>query len=289
MESSSLSPKTAHSFVSAATALVFAFATLALTAHLLGADSLPGSSPLGPSTAFAFLALSGAAFLVAQESSQRRVAGKVLGLVVALLGAATAVEHVFGVDLRIGRLFAGGGDPAADARMSLPGAVEFVLLGAAAFAIEVKTAEQRRVSDFLVLASLFVLLQVGLASLLRPADAGAASGIGLGSALLFALAAAALLSARSESAAVALVGSDRPAGRVARRLLPLAIGGPLVVGLLAIVGVRSGWIDFAEATSLLITLAMAGFVDIAWLGSDGIRRAEQALQVASRAHARLMR
>src|SRR5206468_1699601 len=90
-------------------------------------------------------------------------------------------------------------------------------------------------------------------------------------------------------AAVALLRGDQPAGRVARRLLPLAIGGPLLVGLLAIVGVRSGWIDFAGATSLLVTLAMASFVDIVWLGSDGIRRTKQALDVASRAHSRLVR
>ena len=115
------------------------------------------------------------------------------------------------------------------------------------------------------------------------------TGVGLGSTLFFVLAAAALLSARVESAAVALLGSDHPAGRVARRLLPLAIGGPLLVGLFAIVGVRSGWIDLAEAISLLVTLAMAGFVDIVWLGSDGIRRAKQALDVAFRAHSRLMR
>src|SRR5439155_7984275 len=135
----------------------------------------------------------------------------------------------------------------------------------------------------------FVLLQLGLASLCRPAGTGVGGGIGLGSALLFVLAAAALLSARVESAAVALLASDHPAGRLVRRLLPLAIGGPLLVGLLAIIGVRSGWIDFAGAIALLVALAMASFVDIVWLGSDGIRRAEQALHVASRAHSRLMR
>lgn len=294
MESSSLRSKTADRFVRITTGLLFAFTALALADHLLGASLvariLPGSSPLGPSAAVPFLALSAAAFLVAEESSRRQVAGKALGLVVALLGAATAAEHVFGVDLRIDRLFAGGGGSAADVRMSLPSAVEFVLLGAAAFAIDVKTPQHHRLSDFLVLASLSVLLQLGLARLCGAAGAfEPRTGVGLGSTLFFVLAAAALLSARIESAAVGLLGSDSPAGRVARRFLPLAIGGPLLVGLFAIVGVRSGWLDHAGAISLLVTLAMASFVDIVWLGSDGMRRAEQALQVASRAHARLMR
>jgi PAS domain S-box-containing protein len=294
VESSSLRSKTADLFVRITAGLLFAFTALALTDHLLGASLvariLPGSSPLGPGAAVPFLALSGAAFLVAEESSRRQVAGKALGLVVALLGAATAAEHVFGVDLRIDRLLASGGGPTADVRMSLASAVELVLLGAAAFAIDVKTPQQHRLSDFLVLTSLFVLLQLALASLCGAAGAfEPRTGVGLGSTLFFLLVAAALLSARVESAAVGLLGSDRPAGRVARRLLPLAIGGPLLVGLIAIVGVRSGWLDQAGAISLLVTVAIAGFVDIVWLGSDGMRRAEQALQVASRAHARSMR
>ena len=121
--------------------------------------------PLGASAALLFLILAGAVFLVAEQSPQRQVAGRVLGLIVALLGAAAAVEHVFGVDLRVGRIFAGGDDAGGGVRMSLPCAVEFVFLGAAAFAIDVKTPQHHRLSDFLVLASLFVLLQLGLARL----------------------------------------------------------------------------------------------------------------------------
>jgi PAS domain S-box-containing protein len=287
---SSIRSKTADVVVRAGTGLLFALAVLALADALfrasLVARVLPG---LGASAALLFLVLAGAVFLVAEQSPQRQTAGRVLGLIVALLGAAAAVEHVFGVDLRVGRIFAGGEEAGGGLRMSFPSALEFVLLGVAALAIDVKTPQQRRLSDFLVLTSLFVLLQLGLARLCKPGGAEVDGGIGFGPALLFVLAAAALLSARVESAAVAILRADHPARRVARRLLPLAIGGPLVVGLLAIVGVRSGWIDFAGAISLLVTLVIASFVDIVWLGSDGIHRAKQALDVAFRAHSRLVR
>jgi PAS domain S-box-containing protein len=282
-EPSSILSKRAQRFVVATSALLFVAAALALAGRVLVPRALPGHFPFGTTATVLFLALSGAAFLVAQESSGRQVAGKALGLVVALVGAAAAAAHFLGGAPGSARSFG------VDAPMSLASAVEFVLLGAAAFAIDVKTAQQRRLSDFLLLASLFVLLQLGLASLFAPAGVGEGSGIGLGSALLFTLAAAALLSARGESAVVTLLFGDNAAGRLARRFLPLAIGGPFVVGLFATLGVRAGWIDFAEATALLVTLAMAGFVDIVWLGSDGIRRAQQALQTASRARTRSMR
>jgi PAS domain S-box-containing protein len=273
--------KKVEAFVRMTASGLFVFGTIALVARLFDSRLVV---PIDPLTGGAFLALAIAVFCVSSDDPRAQLVGKLVGTLIALVGAVVSAACVFDVDFE-GRL----GVPGSALPMTLPNAVEFALLGAAALAVDVETSPRQRLTDLLALGALLVLVRLGLAHLFTAGHSGGPPGIPLAAALLFAFAAAALLCVRLEAGALLSLVRAAAASRLVRRLLPLTVVAPIAVTYLAVIALRYGWIDVAGTVSLLATLAMAASAGFVWMGSAKIHRAEEAVGLVEDVHSRLVR
>jgi PAS domain-containing protein len=150
-------------------------------------------------------------------------------------------------------------------------------------------------SQWLVVAAGFVgLLNVlgyayhlqGLDQLLSAASASTEMAVHTGAA--FVVLAIAVLCARPDRGPMAVVTSESAGGVVARRLLPAAVGLPVLLGWLRLMGERAGLWTFPTGWGLLVVTTLALFVVIIWRSARTLHltdaRREQAEEALRRAH-----
>jgi diguanylate cyclase (GGDEF)-like protein/PAS domain S-box-containing protein len=171
---------------------------------------------------------------------------KALALLLGALGALTLAEYGFHRDLGIDQVLfldtlAAPGTP--PGRMAVVTAVNFTLLAAALLLIDVATRTGKRPSNWLALAIaangyLAVLGYAYNVSALY--EVAAMSTVALHTAALFVLASLGVAFARPGSNFVQQVFADNMASQVNRRLLPVAILLPPLMGWLSLQGERAG-------------------------------------------------
>ena len=192
-------------------------------------SSLPAMKPLA---AVAIGILGAAIVLLApgEGPSRRHRAGTCLGAVTAVIGVAVIAEYLVG-DLSIDQLFfdtadSGSGRPVAYAAGAL------AIGGAAAATLDRYPPRHRLTLTLQAIAAVAAIVAlVGFAydvDYLR-GRAGSA-GVSLQGTVALALAASALALARPQRGLVAFLSGDDPASTFARRLAPVAILVPLVLG-----------------------------------------------------------
>jgi signal transduction histidine kinase/ActR/RegA family two-component response regulator/PAS domain-containing protein len=264
----------AEAFVRGIAGLLVAAAVLWLGEYLVGLTLLPGIAGLGAMVAVSLLPLAAALVLVSRDDPQARQIGKVLGAVVAFAGTLTIIERAFVGGTRSGTLWS---------------ALELALLGGGAATIDLRSWPERRLSDFFALGALFVVFEITLQVLYAASGSvGPRPPMELTGICLFGLTAVALLCVRPDSGPLALLTREAPGSALVRQLLPLAVAGPALAGLLAVIGLRDGWMDSTGAISLLVTLAALALLGVLWIGSTRLRNAEGALNVTEEMHGRLL-
>ena len=202
---------------------------------------LPASfSPIKPNAALAFvLAGVSVALLRAEDAPPgRRRAGRALAAVVALIGALTLGEYLFGWNLGIDELLFD--DPQTDVgdlpgRMGVASTIGLVLAGLALLLLDVEIARRVRPAEVLAVAmgsnALFAL--AGHLYGAHPLEAGISDvPMAEHSVVAFLLLAAAVLGARPDRGVMAVVTSDGAGGIVVRGALPFVIAVPIVSGWL---------------------------------------------------------
>lgn len=234
--------------------------------------------------------------LPSQRAAIQVTVARTLGVLVALLGALTLSQHVFGANLGIDELlFAeprGEAATASPGRMGPPACVSFVLLGAGVFAFDARTRRGTAPAQWCALGTsvlaLFAILgyATGAEQLYGIARY---TGIAVHTAVAFVLLALALFLGRAELQPARLLVADNPGGHVARTMLPAAILLPLVIGWLRTIGQRKGLYDTAFGRALLLLTLIVLFTAIVWrvahrLSSVAAERAA-AEQASSRARA----
>lgn len=261
----------------------------ALAGWVLGVPDLRGGAaglpPLNPATAVLLLLASAA--LLAQAGGvltpQRQWTARILAFLVFEIAA-----------LRIQELFTGwnaGFDHtllpvawAADApRMAPATAAAFLTQGFALLALDRGAARGWWASQ---LAS---CLGFAIAVLALATHAfGAAGGAGVfqlmpvGAAIAHALLAAATLAARPSGAVMAVALDDSDAGRTFRRMLPIALSLPFLLGWLRVLGLRAGYYD-AETGVALAVAANTLILSVAlWVGTWALIHADEARRAALR-------
>lgn len=197
------------------------------------------------------LVLSGFALFLKASTSLRgmlgvRVARRLLAGLVLLLGALSLSEYLAGVDAGIDQwLFqepAGTIGTLAPGRMAPATALCFMLLGAALLP-DGKTGRSRRVVSALAVSTAILALAAGL---LYFYDTNNAYGLGYflqlaaHTVLALLLLAAGLLCAQPEDGVVAQLRRHDSSGALARRLLPVTLLLPPVIGGLKLAGDRAG-------------------------------------------------
>lgn len=248
-------------------------------------DVLQGLATMKPNTAGGFL-LAGLALRFSQPRTATKdaIAGKILAGVVCLIGLATLSEYLLNIDLGIDNIFFHGrfsvGGFANTGRMSPSTAFALLSLGGALLLLDSHAQDKGSLSECLAIVSVsvgFVALLgyvYGVEALYR---ASAYSSIALHTAILFVLLGLGTLFVRPDRGIVAVVASNDLGGVVTRRLLPIVIMLPVLVGWLRLEGQRLGWYGtefgiaifaIASITVLTVVVSLNGM----WLNQADIGR-----------------
>ncbi len=224
----------------------------------------PGRVPMPANTA-AGLTLSGLALLIAPlDVRWARPARWALGGAVLALGAATLADHAIG-----------GASTPWPGRPSAIAAVNFVLVGAALLLLDSGSGWRVRPSEALSLAMgflAFVALEGYVFGRESLYSVPAFSTVALHTVLAFVALSIGVFVIRPQSGLMASITADGIGGATLRRLLPISLIVPLVIGWGRLQGERAGYFDAITGLALVVTsmaacLMLLAFVSIAPLAS----------------------
>ncbi len=242
----------AEEFAYVAPLVVCGFAAVAFLGNALGVSPfamLLGPNAVPPLTS-ACLALLSLAIFLSMGGEAWRAAGRWLGIATAAIGAgaitrALAAAH-FGGDLALRAPGLAGASSA-----------HLVLLGLGVALIDVEAAPRRRPSEILAFLSLTLSVYLILGQLAGAVGIDDAdTGFGLPVAGLFAFLSVVLLCGRPSGGVVGVLFGETPGSLLARRLLPLAAVGPVVLGGFPLVAARHGALNLGQGIALVGALSM---------------------------------
>jgi PAS domain S-box-containing protein len=223
----------------------------------------PGLSPMRPLTAVALILIGAALVLLAPSDAPgaRHRAGVALASGSALIGAVALAEYVFG-EVGIDDVLFGDAQAHAGRPSSLTAAA-IVLCGLALVTLD-RDPPRHRPSAILVPTLGFAVL-VTLVGYAYDVDylRGSAStpGIALPTAIALGLTATSIALCRPDRGIIAFLGGDEPAATLARRLAPLVVLLPLVLGALRVGAEELGLFD--EQVGLALTTVASILILIA--------------------------
>jgi len=256
-------------FARAAGALVGVLGLVVLLGWATGSAALksvlPGLATMKPNTALGLVLHGLALLLLTWPAPSRRVRLWCCGAAVVplLVGLMTLVEYASGADLVVNRLlFPRSLIPPDGGRMSIPTTVSFVALGTGYVLVTWRRAERALQIAALFVALIAVMGLVGYGYATKFYTFGPAWSFALHTAMAFLLVSSGILAARSARGLVAVLVDDTLGGLVARRLLPVAVLVPAVLGWLRLVGEREELYPPAVGTALFATLIIAALAAV---------------------------
>ena len=246
---------------------------------------LPGAATMKGNTAAGFMLAGLALWLLAPMAAlpawRSRLAASCAGLV-CVLGAVTLAQEIFGVDFGIDDLIVQVANP----RMAPVTAVAFTLLG---LALLLRDARYRNVQILAEVCAIAVAL-IGLLALVGYAyDVESFyriygySSMALHTALLFALLGLGTLCVRQDRGLMAIVVSEHSGGTVARRILPLAIALPFVLGWLRWQGELLGWYGTGFGLALFAISNILVFTSLVLISAHSVNKMDRQRQFADSA------
>lgn len=249
--------------------------------------TLGASVPMQPFTALMFLLACAA--LLAHERPVHAKWGRVLGIMIAAIGASFITEYIFHSTFFDRLLFpdlAVAVWPMRPGRVAPNTAVCMVALGIAL--TRVNYAGRRRLgsAEWLSLLVLLIALQAVLGYLFgveRLYRLSTLSPMALNTAVGILLCAIGVLVARREGGVVQQLVAPTAAGRLARRLLPVTVLAPIVVGWVLMQGAHAGFYSSAAALPLLALLSAAVLAVAMWARIRDVERTESSLMRAKEA------
>jgi PAS domain S-box-containing protein len=280
---------------------VVAIGGIVLLGWALGGDVLttivPGWIAMRANTAVG-LVCGGLALLLAPSVTPRvRFLRMGLGGFVFALGAATLGQYVFGWRLGIDELLVN--DPSSTpfpGRPSSVAAVNFILVGAAILALDTGNGWRVRPTEALSLA-MGLLAYVSIEGFIFGRETlyyvPAFSTVALHTAVAFVALSTGLFLIRPSVGLMGNITADGIGGATLRRLLPISLMLPLLIGWVRVQGERAGYFDGVTGLALVVTamaasLMLLAFVSIAPLATVEARN-RAAEQVAGARIRRLNR
>jgi PAS domain S-box-containing protein len=257
--------------------------------------SLKSMSPdwgaMKPNAALGFILAGASLWLLGTTptSRQRRLLGNGCAAIVSLMGALTLAEYAFTLDFGIDQLlFKETLSPGefAPGRMSPVTAVCFFLLGLALPGLDWQTRQGHYPTQALPLIAALAGLSAVTGYLYgaRPFYFAASfvSPMAFHTAVLFIALGVGVLCARPERGALGFILGAGAGGFTARRLLPLALGIPVLLGWLQVQGLRAGFYDIAMGSALFATSLAVVFAMFVWRTAISLNRSETARATASK-------
>ncbi|HTE39837.1 MAG TPA: ATP-binding protein, partial [Steroidobacteraceae bacterium] len=230
-------------------------------------------------TAVATMALGATVLAVVfRPTWRRRING--LAAAVAILGAATLIEHLFEIDLGIDQLLfdelPGAAATASPGRMGPPAALSLLALGISILCL-MRPRESRRFSVGLALA-VFGIGTLSVTGYMYGAEAmytiPRISGISLQTATMLVALSIGTIAAHSNSDPMKTLIENSSSGALARRVLFASFVIPLSLGWLRIFGQRINLYDFAFGTALRTVIEIAILLGFFWWSLKVIRDRE---------------
>jgi two-component system, cell cycle sensor histidine kinase and response regulator CckA len=237
---------------------------------------VPGLVPMNPATAVA-VAFAGVALLAVRgnPSARTRPVAVVLGTVVLLLGLARLLAYLVGADGAVDHLLFR--EQVGANRMAPNTALGLVLVGSGLLLLARESASSIRLAQLLACA-------VGLSSLV--ALTGYAYGVrslygvasltpmSLNTALVFGALSVGLLAARPHAGLMGIFTAGSTGGIVARRLIPIGILSPLVLGWLRLEGERAGLYPVETGVALMALTSAVLLAGVVAYTGRGLHRAD---------------
>jgi two-component system sensor histidine kinase/response regulator len=280
-----------HAFAGGALAiLVGIFVTLGwmLDVSLLK-SVLPGRATMKPNTALCFMLCGIALLLVTGTNHRKRLVNNLrkgvvpfCAGVVTIIGVATLTEYLFALDLRIDSLLfrnavLAEATNSLGGRMSGSTALAFVFLGIALILREANSRIGRLCSEVLLLATL-ILGMVALIGYAYGVESlysfHAYRSMAVHTALLFFVLGLGVLFAQPRRGLMAVITSDHAGGIMARRVLPVAILLPFLIGWLRLAGQHAGLYGTEFGLAIFATSNITIFAVIIWLSARSLNRNE---------------
>jgi signal transduction histidine kinase len=255
---------------------------------------LPGLTRMSPLTALTF-ALTGAALWIGTVSANphgalrfHQGAGRgwfgIGGAAIALIGLYRLCDYGFGWNLDIDQLGLTEKPPAAvGSALSLMApatACGFLLLGCALLLVPA----HRFFGAFQTACLLAAMVAwLGFSHYIYGGEPLLPyTKMAFHTAMLFLLVSAGILCTRADEGLVALLRSDGAGGGIARRLVPAAIVGPVVLGWLGLEGERAGLFDTEAGVSLFALSNIIVFGALIWANAESLDRADLERRTAQR-------
>jgi PAS domain S-box-containing protein len=258
-----------------------------LSGWLAGSDALKSigldAEPMKANTALGLLAAAVCLAALASPSGRARHVATAAGLLVLLDGAAHLCEYVLGVDLGIDQaLFHDAPTVINPGRMAPNTAIAFVLCGCSAM-LSGRQVGRVWPSNPLAVAS----LAIGVVALVGDlTGASSLSGVGTATrmsapvALACVLLGTGLLLTSPLRGSVRLLASSGPGGALARRLLPVAVIVPSLLGLFSQAGESLGLYGSQVELLLMVLLMVGAVVTLGWVLARELDRKAAVRQTA---------
>ncbi len=273
------------SFSVAASALVIVIGHLVLVGWMLDIEVLksflPGLTRMNPTTALLFI-LSGVSLWLLRRGEEDRSGwriGRGVAFIITLMGLLKLAAYLFGWDFGIDqllfreRLGAVGQHP--PNRIAPNTAMNFFLIGIALLILDVETRRGARPAQHLTLTAALVSLLAltgHLYGVARFQDLAFAIPMAQSTALMFIVLCMGLFAARPDRGLMAAITSDHAGGTLLRRLLPVVIGVPIVIGWLRLLGQRAGLYDMEFGVSLSVLSSVILIGVLVWVSARALDR-----------------
>jgi PAS domain S-box-containing protein len=258
-------------------------------------DLRSGIVSMKPNTAICFVILGVGLWLSPKQSARpekvdvkRKVAAQTCASFVALVGAATLSEYLFGFSAGIDAVLfrealLGTKDPF-PGRMAHVTGLNFVILGIALALLSGSSPRGQRLSRVLAMIATIVGL-IAIVGYVYSAEAlyriTLFSSIAPHTALLFTLMGLAILCAQPDQGLMSTVTSTNLGGSMARRILPMALTLPFLIGWLRLQGQHAGLYGTEFGLAIFTISNVLIFSTLVWLGSRALNKVDVERQRAA--------
>ena len=236
-------------------------------------------------TAACFILTGASLWCLSDEQARKPIyfAGRILAAVVAFVALLTLGEHALSVDFGIDQVLMKqpptAADPASPGRMSAATSFSFLLVALALLGLDSKNRHGHRPALALALLSGVVGL-LALAGYIYGVKTLYAfspfSSMAVHTALLLIAACVGILCARPDEGPLGILTASGVGSAMARRVLPLAIVLPILIGWLRLQGERAGFYGFEFGLALIATANVVVFTMLIWLTAVSLNRADTA-------------
>jgi PAS domain S-box-containing protein len=244
---------------------------------------LPGWVMMKVNTAACFILSGAALWCLADERAayRMRLAGRICAAVVAFVALPTLGEHLldrdFGIDQALMAQPPTAADPASPGRMSAATAFSFLLISTALLGLDLKNRRGHRPALALVLVTAMIGLLIMAGYLYGVKSLYAFSpliSMSPPTALLLFAASLGILCARPDNGPFGILTAEGIGSAMARRILPLAIVLPFLLGWLRLLGERAGFYGFEFGLVLFATSNVVVFAVLVWITAVSLNRGD---------------